>query len=91
MRSLDRTTRFKRDYKRERKTDPQLESTLAHVIALLAEDAVLPPSFRDHPLVGDWKGYRDCHVRPDLLLIYGKGMPGILKLVRLGSHSELFG
>ncbi|MGA9583053.1 MAG: type II toxin-antitoxin system YafQ family toxin [Allosphingosinicella sp.] len=91
MRTLDRTTKFKRDYKRERKTDPSLAETLAGVIALLADDAELPASLRDHPLVGNLKGYRDCHVRPDLVLIYGKGKPGILQLVRLGSHSELFG
>jgi len=75
----------------EQKTDPKLAETLASVISLLAEDAALPASFHDHPLVGELKGYRDCHVRPDLVLIYGKGTPGVLKLVRLGSHSELFG
>lgn len=91
MRTLDRTTRFRRDYKRERKTDPVLVETLAGVVALLAADAELPASLHDHPLVGNMKGYRDCHVRPDLVLIYGKGTPDILKLVRLGSHSELFG
>ena len=91
MRTLDRTTRFRRDYKRERKTDPLLAEALADVIALLAADAELPARLRDHPLIGDMKGYRDCHVRPNVVLIYGTGTLGVLRLVRLGSHSELFG
>lgn len=45
--------------------------------------------YLDHPLSGKWKGYRDCHIRPDLLLIYQKSS-SVLLLVRLGSHSELF-
>ncbi|MBU6452802.1 MAG: type II toxin-antitoxin system mRNA interferase toxin, RelE/StbE family [Cyanobacteria bacterium REEB67] len=44
---------------------------------------------RDHALTGEWKDYRDCHLRPDLVLIYEKQDADILRLVRLGSHSEL--
>ena len=47
--------------------------------------------YRDHDLSGDWAGYRECHIKPDLLLIYRKSDPDILRLARLGSHSELFG
>nr|WP_269149094.1 type II toxin-antitoxin system YafQ family toxin [Cupriavidus necator] len=46
-------------------------------------------TFRDHALGGQWKDFRDCHVRPDFLLIYRKPDPWTLQLVRLGSHSEL--
>jgi mRNA interferase YafQ len=52
----------------------------------------LPEKYRDHALVSNWVGHRDCHIKPDLVLIYKKTEEGellILKLVRLGSHSEL--
>ena len=49
----------------------------------------LPPRFRDHPLSGAWDDCRDCHVRPDLILIYRRVGDDVLQLVRLGSHSEL--
>jgi len=91
MREIDRTTRFKRDYKRERKTDSLLDELLIPLIEMLAADDKLPPHLRDHSLGGEWKGYRDCHVKPDLVLIYGKEPKDVLTLVRLGSHSELFG
>ena len=90
MRAIERTTKFKRDYKREMKTDSALTAVLVPVIELLATDAPLPEKLRDHGLSGNWAGYRDCHVRPDLVLIYAKTNEDALILVRLGSHSELF-
>jgi mRNA interferase YafQ len=51
----------------------------------------VPEKNRDHPLAGEWRDYRELHVKPDLLLIYRKPGPSIVQLVRLGSHSELFG
>jgi len=89
MRSLERTTRFKKDHKREKKTDPLLDAALVPVLELLLTDAQLPERLIDHQLTGEWKGFRDCHVKPDLVLIYQKP-EGLLRLVRLGSHSELF-
>jgi mRNA interferase YafQ len=61
------------------------------VVALLLSGQVLPENSRDHALSGDWVGYRECHIKPDLLLIYRKPDPDTLRLARLGSHSELFG
>jgi mRNA interferase YafQ len=90
MRAIERTTKFKRDYKRERKTDATLDTVLIPVIEWLATDAPLPERLRDHGLTGEWQGFRDCHVRPDLVLIYAKPDPVTLTLARLGSHSELF-
>jgi mRNA interferase YafQ len=90
MRKLERTGRFKRDYKRELKGDPDLAAALAAVLVLLATDAPLPARLFDHSLAGEWKGFRDCHVRPDLVLIYRKLGEDVLSLARLGSHSELF-
>ncbi|WP_213805606.1 type II toxin-antitoxin system YafQ family toxin [Granulicella sp. dw_53] len=49
-----------------------------------------PDRFRDHALSATWQGFRDCHIRPDLILIYRKSDPDMLELARLGSHSELF-
>jgi len=54
-------------------------------------DQALPSRFRDHDLNGDWVDHRECHLKPDLLLIYRKVGSELLILVRLGSHSELFG
>lgn len=64
---------------------------MADVVALLAADRDLPPSYRDLALVGDWSGYRECHLKPDLLLVYRKPEGDTLRLARLGSHSEPFG
>lgn len=89
-RSIERTTQFKRDYKREKKSDPQLDKWLIPVIQLLCGDDEPPYRLRDHSLGGEWKGCRDCHVKPDLVLIYAKNSAA-LTLIRLGSHSELFG
>lgn len=59
------------------------------VVNLLAADQPLPRRTADHPLSGEWQGFRDCHIRPDLILIYRKPDATTLELVRLGSHSEL--
>ena len=91
MRTIEPTTRFRRDYKREKKTQHggHLDTLLAAVLEFLAGDTPLPPRFKDHPLTGDWADFRDCHIRPDLVLIYRKSNADTLQLVRLGSHSEL--
>ena len=94
MRKIELTTAFKRDFKREGKGPHRavLDTELKQVITALANDVPLAAKHRDHPLTGNWKDYRDCHVRPDLVLIY-RLMDGTednrLILARLGSHSEL--
>ena len=90
MRPVEITGRFKRDYRREKRSDAALDVVLQPVIDMLVLDDLLPPNLSDHPLVGDWKGYRDCHIKPDLVLIYCK-TEETLVLARIGSHSELFG
>ena len=67
------------------------DDALKPVLVALATDQPLDARYRDHDLSGDWAGYRECHIKPDLLLIYRKSDPDILRLARLGSHSELFG
>lgn len=93
MRQIERSTEFKRDYKRAAKgrDGPDLPSTLETVLSLLVSDATLAPRYRDHELKGNWAGYRECHLKPDLLLIYRKSGDDLLRLARLGPHSQLFG
>ncbi len=93
MRTIDRPSAFKRDYKREAKGQhcKTLDVALVPVLRALVTDQTLAPRYRDHDLTGDWAGHRECHLKPDLLLIYRKIGEESLTLVRLGSHSELFG
>ncbi len=90
MREIDLQSRFKRDYKREKKANPSLDAILTPVLDMLVTDTILPERLSDHALRGEWKGFRDCHIKPDLVLIYAKS-EGVLSLARLGSHSEVFG
>lgn len=64
-------------------------SKLREVILLLAEGEPLPARFRDHPLSGNWKEFRECHLEPDWLLIYKPDGDDVY-LVRTGTHSDLF-
>jgi mRNA interferase YafQ len=91
MRTIEWTGQFKRDYRRETKGQHRLtlDTELFPVVDFLANDVPLEARRRDHALGGDWKDHRDCHIRPDLVLIYQKPDPATLRLVRLGSHSEL--
>jgi len=91
MREVRYTGRFKRDYRREKSGQhgKRLDALLMEVVNLLAADQPLPRRNVDHPLSGEWNDFRDCHLRPDLILIYRKTDDDGLELVRLGSHSEL--
>ena len=91
MRTIERTGQFKRDYKREAKGPHRetLEADFVTVVTALANDRPLEARHRDHALTGEWKDHRDCHVRPDLVLIYRKPDADALQLVRLGSHAQL--
>ena len=94
MRTIERSSAFERDYKRAKATprhSKDVDSLVSRAVALLLSDRALPENHRDHALSGDWVGYRECHIRPDLLLIYRKPDADTLRLARLGSHSELFG
>jgi mRNA interferase YafQ len=91
MRTIERTTAFKRDFKREAKGRHRnvLDTDLRNILVALASDQPLDARYRDHVLTGNWKDYRDCHVKPDLVLIYRLIDDDRLILARLGSHSEL--
>jgi mRNA interferase YafQ len=93
MRTIERTGAFRKDFKREKKGQHrrEIDSIVFSVVSLLAEDKTLPEKHRDHALAGEWRDHRECHLKPDLLLIYRKPDTDVLQLVRMGSHSDLFG
>lgn len=92
MRTIERSTAFKRDYKRMSggRYRPVLKAELTSILEALANDRKLPETCRDHELSGNWNGYRECHVKSDLLLIYSRPDADTLRLARLGTHSDLF-
>lgn len=79
---------FKRDYKRAGKRGKDL-TRLRNLIEQLIAEVPLPPRYRDHPLKGNWAGWRDAHIEPDWLLIYRVSI-NELQLARTGSHADLF-
>lgn len=91
MRTVRYTSRFRRDYKREKsgRHGKRLDAELMETINMLAKDKPLPRRRINHPLGGEWSDHRDCHIRPDPILIYRKPDATSLELVRLGSQSEL--
>jgi mRNA interferase YafQ len=90
-REIKQTGQYKRDVRREARGQYRatFEDDLLFVIAMLIDDQQLPEKYRDHALSGDWAGFRDCHIKPDLVLIYSLPDEETLRLARLGSHSEL--
>lgn len=97
VRTIEYTKAFKKDLSKilksgDRKAVIAVKDVLPKIVENLAGDVELDAKYRDHDLVGDFKGWRECHVAPDLLLIYQKSdkpAPAII-LTRLASHAELF-
>jgi mRNA interferase YafQ len=89
MYKLEYSNQFKKDFKKVVKLTIPDVVEVGHVISTLQQGQTLAQKYIDHALTGNWLNYRDCHVKPDLVLIY-KIENGILKLARIGSHSELF-
>lgn len=90
MYEIEVTNRFLKDLKLARKRNLD-ENKLNDIVRLLAEGKPIPVKNRDHPLVGDYKGCRECHITPDWLLIYSiEDTLKIITLIRTGSHSDLF-
>lgn len=83
MREIIRTNQFKRDYKKIAASDRYSVDDLLTVVDLLACDKELPPKYHDHLLVGEWKESRECHIKPEWLLIYQKAHKELI-LVRTG-------
>lgn len=87
--TIRQSTRFRRDVKRLRRQGVDL-AQLETVIDTLVAQEPLDERHRDHTLVGNWKGFRECHIQPDWLLIY-RIENDELQLARTGSHAALFG
>lgn len=83
------SSQFKKDFKKARKLPlPDLKS-IFEVISNLEQEMTLSSKYKDHELSGNWSSFRECHIKPDLLLIYKKNNTE-LQLARLGAHSDLF-
>jgi len=90
MLTIEWTNQFKRDFKREIKGRHRLiiQQDLSFIAEKLASNQELETKYRDHAMTGNWIDCRNCHIKPDLILIY-REFDNILQLIRLGSHSEL--
>ncbi len=82
------TKQFEKDIKKSKKRGKDLEK-LKKALQILIEETKLPKQYKDHPLVGNYKDRRECHLEPDWLLIYKIESPTII-FERTGSHSDLF-
>jgi mRNA interferase YafQ len=92
MRTIESATLFRKELKKL-KSNPDhsnIDGLIEPVLELLATDKPLPIKNRDHALTGSYKGFRDCHIKPDVVLIYSKPDMNTLWLARIGTHSELF-
>ncbi|MDE1901898.1 MAG: type II toxin-antitoxin system YafQ family toxin [Alphaproteobacteria bacterium] len=88
---INYSRKFKRDYRREKSGiyGKKLQPMLDEFLKLVDEGKPFPRRYFDHALSGSWDDCRDCHLKPDLVLIYRIADDGIVELIRLGSHSEL--
>jgi len=89
MKELKQTTQFKKDLKRIQ-NNPTRIAALKEALKILERTGSLPPNYNPHPLSGMYKGFMECHIENDLLLIWIDFSKDIIKLIRLGSHSDLF-
>lgn len=89
MLKLIYASQLKKDFKKIRKLPIDDLKEIFDVISLLEKNKTLPAKYKDHALVSNGLGFRECHIKPDLLLIY-RVIESELQLARLGSHSELF-
>ncbi len=90
MKEVRKTSQFKKDFKRFSKDLKRVEK-LYYIVETLAQGQEVPKEYHPHFLKGQWRDYMECHVEDDYLLIWNDKTENVIKLVRLGSHSELFG
>lgn len=92
MKKIAKANSFNADYRKWQRSGNlpgNFHSVFKEVLELLSSEKVLPPKYQDHKLKGKYKGYRDCHIFPDLVLLY-KSTESNIKLYRLEIHSNLF-
>ena len=90
MKRLVQSTQYKKDLKRIR-NDAKKAEALLEILTKLENEIPIPPENRPHLLTGDYNGYMECHIKGDFLLIWFDPESDEIDLVRLGSHSELYG
>lgn len=90
MKRLFPSGQYKKDYKRYRHNE-KMKAALQVVLNMLANEQPIPSEYQPHMLTGNYKGCLECHIESDFLLIWIDNKRDIIELVRLGSHSELFG
>ena len=88
MRAPSYSGQFRRDVKRVERRGKDM-AKLRHILQLLIDNAPLPARLRDHPLRGNWNGWRDLHIEPDWLLIYQEDAATV-RFERTGTHADLF-
>ena len=89
MKIIKLTSQFKKDLKRYQ-NNPRKMDSLERIVKLLRETGTVPNEYKPHLLIGNYRGFMGCHIENDFLLIWFDEEADIIKLVRLGSHSELF-
>lgn len=89
MKKLKPTSQYKKDYKKFRNNPSKVEKLL-HILEYLKNEQPIPQKYSPHFLKGNYSGHMECHIEDDFLLIWLDPNTDLIKLVRLGSHSELF-
>lgn len=89
MKELKITSQFKKDLKRYQNQPNRVEK-LKVVLRHLQQGTAIPPEYKPHKLLGEYKDCMECHIESDTLLIWFDEKSNIIKLIRLGTHSELF-
>lgn len=91
MRTVKRTAQFRRDFRRVKRSihGGHVDATLLTALELLVADTPLPSRYVDHAMKGQYADCRNCHLRPDLVLLYRKRDSDILELIRIGTHAQL--
>jgi len=90
MKEIRKTTQFKKDFKRFCKNMEKVE-TLRGIVDILKKGEPIPKEYKPHQLQGEWNNFMECHIDDNYLLIWFDREGDVIRLVRLGSHSELFG
>lgn len=86
---LDYSSQFKKDFKKITKLPIPEIIEVGNVISTLQKNLILDAKYVDHALVGNWYGFRDCHIKSDLVLIY-RIHETYLQLARIGTHNDVF-
>ena len=89
MLEITYSSQFKKDFKKVRKLPLPDLKIIFDLISILEQGIALDAKYKDHELIGNWYSFRECHIKPDLLLIYKRNISE-LQLARIGSHSDLF-